>query len=160
MKRLLFVLLFAPILLMAQGQISIPIVDVKVGEEISIPVTITDIPDNLTSFEIIVETDVDLLEFTGVNSDESMIDGKMFFCNFSPVVHNWQDGSVSTSWKSPYHAGRMIVVCADAYPLGGELMFNILGVGKTDGKVSVYVSYLLLNTDVKFGKKPSMISID
>lgn len=135
------------------------IVDVKAGQQVSIPIELTELPDGTCSFEVVIECDSALLDLIAVDPSGSMIEGKLFFFNNQSVVHNWQDQSISKEWKSPYSTGRVIVVCADGLPLAGELMFTLIGQGKVDSKVVVTATYLLLNTDLQFGRKPQMIHL-
>lgn len=142
--------------------ISIPITSVIAGMEYTIPVNVKDLPPGVTALEIILESEASLFEMTGIETKVGLFEGHMFFFNNSPVVHDWQTNEINKEWQSPYNKTRAIAVMADARPVsngGDELIFCIKGRAMDTGKAVVLCSYLCVNANIEFGKKPPMIHL-
>jgi hypothetical protein len=166
MKRILFVLLVVMCVVgIASAQrasVSIPITHVEKGQTYFIPVTCVNLPNDVTSCEVVINANQALFSITGIETKVGAFEGKLFAFNSSPIVHNWQDNTINTEWISPYNGGQVIAVMATERPLqaaGETLMFVLKGTAVADGDVVLYCSYLLLNTQVHFGAKPLMIHL-
>lgn len=119
------------------------------GKSYSLPVKVSGLPSGVASFEIIIQTEPQLLEMNGFEQ-AGMTKDKMAFCN---------NGVVVPGYITPYSKGKMIVVCADALPLTGSVMFNISATAVDTGTAVITPTYLLLNTDCLYGKRPELIKI-
>ena len=151
-------------------EIIIPITPVVDGQEYVIPVSIRNIPSDLvdpgtgrlgiTSAEIILQTEKTLIEILNFETKVGMFEGKMFFFNNSPIVHNWQDNTINKQWRSPYNRGCAIGVVATENPMTEEdILFTVRVRAVDTGNAVINCSYLLLNTTIMFGKKPQMIDL-
>lgn len=142
--------------------VSIPITLVKAGMEYIIPVKLSDLPVNVTSVEIILESEESLFEMSSIETKVGMFEGKMFFFNNSPVVHDVSSNTINTEWLSPYSKTKAIAVMADARPVsagGDDIAFCIKGIAKDNGNAIILCSYLCINANIEFGKKPLMIHL-